>query len=81
MSKSKIKIIIAFAALYLIWGSTYLAILFAIRSIPPLLMAATGEVATEEELGGGSHDRGALLLRDALVVRRLSPGHDSEPTR
>ena len=31
----------AFAALYLIWGSTYLAILFAIRSIPPLLMAGT----------------------------------------
>ena len=25
MPKSKIKIIIAFAALYLIWGSTYLA--------------------------------------------------------
>ena len=31
----------AFAALYLIWGSTYLAILFAIGSIPPLLMAGT----------------------------------------
>ena len=34
-------IIVAFAALYLIWGSTYLAILFAIRSIPPLLMAGS----------------------------------------
>ena len=30
---------VAFAALYLIWGSTYLAILFAIQSIPPFLMA------------------------------------------
>jgi drug/metabolite transporter (DMT)-like permease len=29
----------AFAAVYLIWGSTYLAIRFAIESIPPLLMA------------------------------------------
>lgn len=29
----------AFAALYLIWGSTYLGILFAIQSIPPFLMA------------------------------------------
>src|ERR1700724_3174959 len=36
-SPKRIWIIIAFAALYLIWGSTYLAILFAIRSIPPLL--------------------------------------------
>jgi drug/metabolite transporter (DMT)-like permease len=35
----KIKIVLAFAALYLIWGSTYLGILFAIRSIPPFLMA------------------------------------------
>ena len=35
----RVKIILAFAALYLIWGSTYLAILFAIQSIPPFLMA------------------------------------------
>jgi drug/metabolite transporter (DMT)-like permease len=35
----KFKIIIAFAALYVIWGSTYLGILFAIQSIPPFLMA------------------------------------------
>ncbi len=37
----RIWIVLAFAALYLIWGSTYLGILFAIRSIPPLLMAGT----------------------------------------
>jgi drug/metabolite transporter (DMT)-like permease len=35
----KVLIISAFAALYLIWGSTYLGILFAIQSIPPFLMA------------------------------------------
>jgi len=34
-------IIIAFAALYLIWGSTYLGIRFAIETIPPFLMAGT----------------------------------------
>jgi drug/metabolite transporter (DMT)-like permease len=37
----RLTIIAAFAALYLIWGSTYLGILFAIKSIPPLLMAGT----------------------------------------
>ena len=37
----KVALIIAFAALYLIWGSTYLGILFAIRRIPPLLMAGS----------------------------------------
>src|SRR3977135_483037 len=32
---------LAFAALYIIWGSTYLGILFAIQSIPPFLMAGS----------------------------------------
>jgi drug/metabolite transporter (DMT)-like permease len=35
----RIWIFIAFAALYLIWGSTYLGIRFAIATIPPFLMA------------------------------------------
>jgi drug/metabolite transporter (DMT)-like permease len=35
----RLAIIAAFAALYLIWGSTYLGIRLAIESIPPLLMA------------------------------------------
>ncbi len=34
-------IIAAFAAIYLIWGSTYLGILIAIETIPPFLMAGT----------------------------------------
>lgn len=38
---SRLAIIAAFAAVYIIWGSTYLGILFAIESIPPLLMAGT----------------------------------------
>src|SRR5512139_1644919 len=32
------RIALAFAAIYLIWGSTYLAIRFAIETIPPFLM-------------------------------------------
>lgn len=35
---SKALIIAAFAALYIIWGSTYLGIMYAIQSIPPFLM-------------------------------------------
>ena len=41
MPPKRIAILTAFAALYLIWGSTYLAIRFAIETIPPLLMAGT----------------------------------------
>lgn len=32
------RVVLAFAAIYLIWGSTYLAIRFAIETIPPYLM-------------------------------------------
>jgi drug/metabolite transporter (DMT)-like permease len=38
---TKVWIIVAFAALYIIWGSTYLGIRFAIETIPPFLMAGT----------------------------------------
>jgi len=34
-----IKLALAFAAIYLIWGSTYLAIRYAVETIPPLVAA------------------------------------------
>ncbi len=37
---SKFMIIAAFTALYIIWGSTYLSISIAIKSIPPFFMVA-----------------------------------------
>jgi len=36
----KTKIWIALIALYIVWGSTYLAIRFAVETIPPFLQAA-----------------------------------------
>ncbi len=36
----KLRIAIALLAIYTIWGSTYLAIRFAVETIPPFLMAA-----------------------------------------
>jgi len=33
------KIVLAFSAIYLIWGTTYLGIRFAVETIPPMLMA------------------------------------------
>ena len=35
----RVRLLAAFAAVYLIWGSTYLAIRFAVETLPPLLMA------------------------------------------
>jgi drug/metabolite transporter (DMT)-like permease len=38
---ARASILLAFAALYLIWGSTYLGIRVAIETLPPFLMAGT----------------------------------------
>lgn len=38
--RSSLLLIAAFAAVYVVWGSTYLAIAVGIESLPPLLMAA-----------------------------------------
>jgi drug/metabolite transporter (DMT)-like permease len=60
---SRLKLVIAFGAVYLIWGSTYLAIAFAIRTIPPLLMAggrflvAGGGMYLWARLRGGQRPR------------------------
>ena len=36
----RLRLLAAFAAVYVIWGSTYLAIRFAVETLPPLLMAS-----------------------------------------
>lgn len=38
---SRIKLLLAFAAIYILWGSTYLAIRVAIDTVPPFLMAGS----------------------------------------
>ncbi len=40
MSNNRIKILLAFTAIYIVWGSTYIALRFAIKTIPPFLMSA-----------------------------------------
>src|SRR5438046_2019563 len=39
-SSHRTLIVAAFATVYLVWGSTYLAIRFAIETIPPFLLGA-----------------------------------------
>jgi drug/metabolite transporter (DMT)-like permease len=38
---SRTSLLLAFSAIYLIWGSTYLAIRVAVETLPPFLMAGT----------------------------------------
>jgi len=38
---SRVLVVLAFAAVYILWGSTYLGIRLAIETLPPFLMAGT----------------------------------------
>ena len=53
-------IVAAFAAVYLIWGSTYLAIRYAVATIPPFLMGGTRFLIAGLILYAWSRRRGAV---------------------
>ena len=54
-------VIAAFAAIYIIWGSTYLGILLAIETIPPLFMVGTRFLVAGSLLLGWSLMKGEKL--------------------
>src|SRR4051794_13418673 len=69
----RISIILAFAAIYLIWGSTYLGILFAIQSIPPFLMAGSrffisGVIMYAIARAGGTPRPRPITWKSAFVI-------------
>ncbi|MEW5797588.1 MAG: EamA family transporter [Bacteroidota bacterium] len=57
------KTIFAFTAIYVIWGSTYLAIRYAVETIPPFLMMGARSVIAGLILVLWSRSRGAVELR------------------
>lgn len=60
-SAHRSHVIAAFAALYTIWGSTYLAIHYAVQSIPPFLMGGTRFVISGAILYLLARRRGAAV--------------------
>ncbi|MEW5926699.1 MAG: drug/metabolite exporter YedA [Gemmatimonadota bacterium] len=56
---SRAQVVAAFAAVYVVWGSTYLAILFAIETIPPFLMAGARFLVSGAALYAWTRSRGA----------------------
>lgn len=64
-------VIAAFAAIYLIWGSTYIAILIAIKDIPPMLMAGARFITAGILLFTYSRLRGEKMP-DGNSVSRIS---------
>jgi drug/metabolite transporter (DMT)-like permease len=54
------RLVAAFAAIYLIWGSTFLAVALGVQTIPPLLLMGARSIAA-----------GAILLAIEQVRRRV----------
>lgn len=59
MRPSRLRLLLAFAAVYTIWGSTYLAIKISIETIPPFLMAGGRFLIAGALLYGLARWRGA----------------------
>jgi drug/metabolite transporter (DMT)-like permease len=57
--RNRTRILMAFAAVYFIWGSTYLFIKYAIETIPPFMLGATRFLAAGALLYGIARWRGA----------------------
>src|SRR4029077_14844050 len=58
-ASSTAGLVAAFAAIYLIWGSTYLGIRYAVETIPPLLMMAIRHSVAGALVYGWARWRGA----------------------
>ncbi len=67
---SRVALVAAFAAVYVIWGSTYLAIRWGVAEIPPFLMAAVRFLAAGSVFTAWAVHRGAArpTARDWLTT-------------
>src|SRR5947209_908508 len=72
----RLLVLAAFAAVYLIWGSTYLGIRYALETLPPFLMAGSrfliaGAALTLWARASGVARPTSAQLRSACVVGAL----------
>ena len=62
------KVALAFAAIYLVWGSTYLAIRYAVETIPPLLTAGIRHTVAGGILLAWAYARGYRAKREHWIA-------------
>jgi drug/metabolite transporter (DMT)-like permease len=75
-SQSRSRVLAAFAAVYIVWGSTYLAIRYAVTTIPPFLMGGARFLVSGAMLFAWTRLRGAERpttreWRDAVISGML----------
>ena len=76
----KLKLGVALVTVYLVWGSTYLAISVADRSLPPLLMLAVRFLIAGGLMYGWSLWRGDVVLQRCFQDFRSKPACRPHPT-
>lgn len=73
MPAGRLRLIIALGTVYIVWGSTYLAIRIAVETLPPLLMASTrflvaGGVLLAWRLSRGDSLPSRRQLRNSAII-------------
>jgi len=63
-----LKILLAFAAIYVVWGSTYLAIRYAVETIPPLVTAGIRHTIAGGVLLVWAYARGFRAKREHWIA-------------
>lgn len=63
-----IKVGLAFVSIYLVWGSTYLAIRYAVETIPPLVTAGIRHAVAGGVLLGWAYGRGYRAKREHWIA-------------
>lgn len=69
-----IKLALAFAAIYLVWGSTYLAIRYAVETIPPLVTAGIRHTVAGSILLAWAYARGFRAKREHWIAGAIVGG-------
>jgi drug/metabolite transporter (DMT)-like permease len=73
-ARDRVRVFFAFAAVYVLWGSTYLFIRFAVESIPPFYMGATRLLFAGILLYGFARFRGAAAPTMSELTAGLLSG-------
>ncbi len=73
---TRVQLVLGFACIYVVWGSTYLAIRFGIATIPPFIMGAVRFLIAGMALYAWSRTRGApkptrLEWRNSAIIGTL----------
>ena len=68
LNPDSMKLALAFAAIYLVWGSTYLAIRYAVETIPPLVTAGIRHTIAGSILLAWAYARGFRARREHWIA-------------